>query len=73
MESNIELEISQLNAELLRLKSEIVSFENTRKSEVQMLKERVLRRRRLVPLQLPRFAVRASRPMLWQSSRLQEQ
>lgn len=41
MESNIELEISQLNAELLRLKSEIVSFENTRKSEVQMLKERV--------------------------------
>ena len=42
MESNIELEISQLNAELLRLKSEIVSFENTRKSEVQMLKDRVL-------------------------------
>ena len=42
MESNIELEISQLNAELLRLKNEFVSFENTRKAEVQMLKERVL-------------------------------
>lgn len=42
MESNIELEISQLNAELLRLKSEFVNFENTRKAEVQMLKDRVL-------------------------------
>lgn len=42
MESNIELEISQLNAELLRLKSEFVSFENTRKSEIQTLRDRLL-------------------------------